>query len=123
MPDALPYTDELLAKVTETLAAYRRAHGPMDIGGIDTSRLAIGLLNNGVGLVDTSRKAFLVDLDVYQGSQARQRTLEARIAELEAELARTVGLARDMTNVETAAGPDCPPQVLAPSALAPESSN
>lgn len=88
----LPYAPDLLARFTETVAQYRREHGQ----GIDSARLATGLLNNGVGLVDTSRRAFLVDLDVYQGSQQRLREAETRIAELEAELACTAGLAKDM---------------------------
>lgn len=79
----LPYKPELLARFTETVAQYRREHGQ----GIDAARLATGLLNNGIGLIDTARRAFLVDLDVYQGSQQRLRDLEARLAEKEVQLA------------------------------------
>jgi len=80
----LPYAPELLARFTETVAQYRREHGQ----GIDAARLATGLLNNGIGLVDTARRAFLVDLDVYQGSQQRLRDLETRLAEKEVQLAQ-----------------------------------
>lgn len=89
----LPYSDDLLDKVREVIAAYRREHG----NDIDVRRLATGLFNSGVGLIDTSRRAFLVDLDVHTNTLLQARALEARIAELEGELARVAGLAKDLT--------------------------
>ena len=70
--DALPYSDDLVATFGETVFAYLRTEGP----GIEPRRLLVGLLNAGVGLVDTSRRSFLVDLNVHQGVQVRLREIE-----------------------------------------------
>lgn len=95
-PGDLPYTDELLATVEATIAAYRRKHGQ----GFDIRRLATGLLNAGIGLIEIRRRSFLVDLDVHTGVLQRLRAAEARNAELESELAATAGLARDLAPTE-----------------------
>lgn len=63
----LPYTEELLARAAETLAAYRREHGQ----GIDMRKLAGRLTANRVYLVDATRQRSLVDETVYQGALFR----------------------------------------------------
>lgn len=75
MTEPVPiYTDALVEKVRETIAAYRRAHGQ----GIDARRLATALFNNGVALVDRDRKGALVDERVYAGALARCHAAERR---------------------------------------------
>lgn len=61
--DSLPYSDELLMRVTDAIASCRRDHG----NHIQTNKLAAALLAGNVGLVDTSRTTFLVDARVHEG--------------------------------------------------------
>lgn len=61
--EALPFTNELLARVTDAIAACRRDHG----NHIQTNKLVAALLADSVGLVDTSRTTFLVDVRVHEG--------------------------------------------------------
>ncbi len=74
MSDTLPYTDELLARVTDAIAACRRDHG----NHIQTDRLAATLIKHRVALVDPDRKMCWVDERVYEAQCHRAQTASRR---------------------------------------------
>ena len=74
MSAALPFTSELLARVTDAIAACRRDHG----NHIQTNKLAVALLADNIALVDTTKQRAWIDERVHSGVLFRLRAAELR---------------------------------------------
>ena len=72
--DALPFTAELLARVTDAIAACRRDHG----NHIQTDKLVAALLADNIALVDLAKQRAWIDERVHSGVLFRLRAAELR---------------------------------------------
>lgn len=80
MSDDLPYSEELLSRFGEAIAAYRRKHGQ----GFVIATLAADLRKAGIGLVEPDRHRAWIDETVHSGALwrlARARAQLERYAE------------------------------------------